>query len=217
MKRVNGNNWKALLFLSIIIPMGLLTTFKFAGIISQPQITETIEQPIVTWNMPSPDQHPFLINRSLVNVYFDSVACINFSLFLWDYSTDVFISGDRIESLPSFSVSVSHGFVNSATIKFEIDNYSWLDIIEDPVGGMLSTENLHIISIEDGQGVLPSYVIAETINKPIHCLMELTVFWHLFDGTAYDHTLKSTLEVVYFDGQAYKKIILPIELEVSHE
>lgn len=210
---INGKNWKTLLILSIIIPVSLLTTFKLTGTIQSPEVKETTELPTVTWNMTRPTSRLFVINKSVESFYKDETISLNFSLFVWDYVADDSWFGEFVEFRPKVMANVPNGFINSLNIMFSpIDNNAFLDIIKDKVGFFTEEHNLEIQSWKDSGETNQPYVKATAIGQPLDCYLLFTSHWIFLDRNEQDHLLTVTLSITYFNGQAYKKIVAPIEI-----
>jgi hypothetical protein len=219
MKKVNSNNWKALFFLSIIIPMGLLTTFKFTGIISQQQIKETINVEPVIWSFARPNrtgQYYVPMNNTITNVWNSDLITIQVDLKMSSYFEDEPTFGDHFFMLLRWQAEAKQGFVNIMTIQFtDIDEKAFLDIDEGDY--WLVTQNLRIDSILDSFEIGNPQIIAHGIDGTSNYSLQTALYWMLFDQNRINHKLTITAEAVYFDAVSYRKVALPLQLEVVIE
>lgn len=214
---LHERKWQVALLLSIIVPAGVLAGLGLSGLLNKPAVSQTINLNPVSWNMTRPASL-LEINNSLENVYADETIQLNFKLFIWAYDNDDpwwGEYGDYVEIDPRLTVNLTRGHVDSLTIRFSgIDNASYLDIIEDPIGSFLWVHNLQINTIEDGFETPQPYVAATAVGKPKDCSIVLTTFWRFCDKDSRDHVSTATLELVYFDGEVYKKIVAPVQFGV---
>lgn len=211
---LHERKWQVALLFSIIVPVGMLTGLGLRGLLNKPAISQTINLDAVSWNMTRP-ANLLVINKSLENVYADETILLKFSLYIWEYEENKPWIGENVEFIPRLVVNLTRGHVDFLTIKFSgIDNASHLDIIPGPIGSFLWVKNLQINAIEDSWKTSQPYVAATAVGKPKDCSIDITTFWIFSDKNSQDHMLTATLELVYFDGDVYKKVVAPIQFGV---
>jgi len=211
---LHERKWQVTLLLSIIVPAGVLTGLGLNSLRNKPAISQTINLNPISWNMTRP-ANLLVINKSLENVYADETILLNFKLFIWVYDNDDPWVGDLVEVRPRLAVNLSKGYVDSLTIRFSgIDTASHLDIISGPIGSFLWVNNLQINAIEDSWKTSQPYVAATATGKPEDCSLVLMTYWIFSDKNSQNHMLTATLELVYFDGDVYKKVVAPIQFGV---
>lgn len=55
-----------------------------------------------------------------------------------------------------------------------------------------------------------AYIVSKVLNSP--CYLKTQCYWAFWDSSTQKHELQIKLEVVYFNGTLYKKIVVPIVL-----
>jgi len=218
----NLRNWKTAWILSVILPISLLATFRFTGTISGPvEISETVIAETASLNITRPEKYR-IFNELIENLHVDAVVSINFSLIVGSYHENE--PGYPSDGKDDVSVgaimhsNVNTGFIYSAKILFsKVDINAALRIPRFsgmPLGsiklGNLKAEKIQYRSTDE-QGV---YIEAMGIGQPRNCTLEICVFWVFLDENNVKHETIATLELVHFNGVHYRKVVIPIRLEV---
>jgi hypothetical protein len=194
--------------------MCLLATFRLTGILQEPLTPETITVEAVTWNMSRP-KFTIPIGEQVINSYNDSVISAFLNIDIGAYYEDhplLWGLYDGIDANSIVTINVTRGFVHSIFMKFsQIDENATLEIIEDPHA--IELNNIGLKAIRDGR---IAYIEAYGMNQPRYCKLGMRcVLWLFLDESRImDHSITISLEVIYFDGTIYRKVILPIILEV---
>ena len=209
-------SWKVALFLVVIVPVGLLATFRLTGVLHEPLTPETITVDAVSWNMNRPAEY-VILNEIVRNSYVDGAASANLSFIAWTYCEDElsypYYNKDHIKSGIIATVNVSEGFVYSVIVRFSMsDVYAFLDIIEDP--DFVKLDNLVKKEISNNINSCEALLKTVAVNEASYCSLEIWVFWIFLDQNSADHLVTVDLEVTYFNGSVYKRVIVPIMLEV---
>jgi hypothetical protein len=218
MKRLNERSVKVLFVLSIVVPISLLATFRLTGVLPEPlAIAETVTAETVQWNMTKPTTYAILLEK-IENLYVDEAISINFTLIVGSYHENEpdFPSyrNDYIKFGIITTANASHGFIYSVNIQFSrTDVNAILYLINDP--NWIQLQNLRIEkAVWTGTSEREAYIAAMGVNQPENCRLDKWSFWVLLDPNNTNHSLKATAELVYFNGVAYRKVVVPIQIEV---
>lgn len=211
--------WASITFLSIVIPVGLLVSFRLTGFLQEPLVPNLVQVDTVTWNWSRPMANTTIkwvnVSDKVTNVYDIEFLFVKFEVFVGGYHENDLVSpfngNDGLGMILSFTANVSNGFVYSAIIRFsDIDNDAFLDIYEDPDSIFL--HNVKSRNIIDGRS--ESFFEVLGINRPKQCNAEIGSFWVFLEDNIVDHQMAITLEVTCFNGIAYQEVVLPILLVV---
>lgn len=212
---------KIALLLSVILPLGLLTTLRFGGILKEPlTISQNILLDAVSWSMERPIAN-IDVKDSLMGVYDEDILA-NFTVFIDDYHEGKWAYGgsDCITMQVNITAFVSGGFINFANITFwggyessQVDlfgNDAWPKYF-------VSVENLSIIRHDDflmGNG-LKAFAELAGVNNPKSVSFGCFVNWVLRSPQNYTNQLEIRFELIYFNGTAYKRIVQPFILKTG--
>jgi len=213
-------SWKVALLLSIVLPMGLLTTFRLSGILKEPlTISEnkTLDAVSLSMERPASDIN---IKDSLIKVYDEDVLA-NFTVFIDDYHADKWAYGgsDIVTTQISITSSVGEGYLSFVNITFWEDYMSsQIDFFNDKSWpkDYVSLGNLSIIRHKDfrsGCG-LKAFVEMSGVNYPKSVSFSCFAHWVLRSPENYTHQLEVRFEIVYFNGTAYKRLVQPCLLKI---
>jgi len=213
----NVKSWKALLLLSVVVPVGLLATFRLTGVLHEPLTPETITAEAVNWNISRPIQTA-TIDRWVKSSFFNGIASLNFSVHVAGYREDWPIwpsdgDDDIVDLRISVNANISEGYIHSIKVRFsETDLYAYLDIMNNP--DSIELNNLTRTEIRDGSYLHEALFNTVAGNEVKQCLLKITVFWVFLDQNNVNHDEVLRLETTFFDGAVYRKVVLPIHLEV---
>jgi len=215
MKRPNRTQTKAFFILSIIVPVGLLATFRLTGILQEPLSPLTVTAQEVVWNI----RHPAAemdIAEEVINFYSDNITLVSLNVFVVEYEQSYLFYGipesHGLRLMLSGAVNVSGGFIHSIILRFsQLDSNSTLDIMED--SDAVETYNTKLERICDW--LSDSYVEGYGVNQPKYCKLSINARWSFLDiEKNVEHYMRTDLEVTYFDGTTYRRVIVPIRLGV---
>jgi len=222
LKRLNGTETKALLILSIVAPVGLLAAFRLTGILEEPiTISESITVEAVSWSTsrPAETREPYMIlidRRGVVNSYTDGK--VSFSLNAWaityfeKWVGAPFEGADGLVMRLINVLNVSEGFIDSFVVRFsQTGDSAFVDLLEDP--DMMDLYGVKLVEVHDW--LKESYIESYGIDQPKHCRMEVQLYWVFLDAqNSVQQSMTINLEATYFNGTAYRKLIVPILLKV---
>lgn len=219
MKVVNGNNWKALFLLSIVVPVGLLVGFKLTGLLGEPaKITETITLEPVTREFERPNQDVHL-NYSLESSYSNNEILAKMCLLIGGYHEDDPLLSDHITIRVKMNLT-------GADPNFSIENVYLIfrDIYQGSSLYFLRTDvnfqsaNLSLVKIVDGingENNTKASISLAGLNHPNDVYLQWNAIWSLHSLNTQDHELNATYEVTYYNGTAYNKIVQPFNVQIN--
>lgn len=206
--------------------MGLLATFRLTGVLREPltpetvTISETITRETVTWETERPSYHTD-IHSIIESTYTDGKISITYSLWIDDYATKTWRFGgaDYLDIVVNVTASATDGFVEDVLITFH-ENYTgseaYLFEIQAWSRGYYATiENLSIADYtHHTRDYVKAFINLAGVNKPTTVHFSAPVSWILRSAWNHSHQLKVTSELTYYNGTAYKRVILPITLDL---
>lgn len=203
-----SKNWVGFLLMSIVIPVGLFTGLKFAGV-GQPLEAETITLSPVEWLFDRVHVTDFNRNDKVLNAtYTDSAGQLHFSVTLGTY-----FNTDRLpcmlELYPHFSaISLSNAFtVVSVVFSFGEDvSPSYIDLW---TGAVITYENLSLVDFSSGQLAYVRFA-GGSFSSNVDC--HFPASWMLSYATNVTYSREVTCSVTYFNGSEYKNVIQPFNL-----
>jgi len=220
LKVLNGNNWKAVLLLSIVVPVGLLATFKLTGLLGEPAtIAETITLEPVEWEFERP--YSYVVFDKLLRVpYSNNYLSGTFDFIVIDYAESVNVGfGDRVTLIIRLNLTGANSdvFIENVCFCFhEIYQGSRLYFQRSNVDFQFI--NLSLAEIVDGfngENNLKAFISLAGLNHPNNVYLHWTTLWTLHSLNTQDHELSATYEVTYYNGTAYNKIIQPFKVQIK--
>lgn len=225
MKVLNGNSWKALLLLSIIVPVSLLTTFKLTGLLGEPAtIAETITREPVTWEFEkcfrstdwplwfySPDE--VYVNNS----YTEGSTLTTFAVIPFKYGVNYaeYEGSSVFRFSLNATATITDGFIEDMRIVFKEDyNESWVRL--DPYfyewGNLTLRDWAYRFYGESKlENTQKAFIDAYGEDHPREAAFHAGLFeWILKAPENVSQQLEITAEVTYFNGTSYVKVVLPI-------
>lgn len=227
MWKLNGREWKALLILSVVVPVGLLATFKLSGIFEGPAtVADTITLDEAKWEFERPSCNvDWPMHGSGYNIgssYINDVY-LNQTILIDDYWPEKGIFGGSpvLETGLCLTASLAGGHIESVNITFR-DNYlgSLVRIRDLDFGGKNQTEavwyNLTATSYKEGltDSVEKAFVYLDGVDYPKRVYLSIFPNWVLCSPHNQTQQLNMNVEVTYFNGTVYKKVVQPSELRL---
>jgi hypothetical protein len=213
--------WIAITFVAIILPISLLTTFKLTGIIPEPTVSEIITVDSVNWNMTrplNPDGGYCNIGETVENTYVNNEVavglCVNAAEYVHDPSPEVgpYFGRDGVGFAVFANFSIPKGFGVSLVVKYLPTDDNATVYVETSDYAVIQ-ENVSVTDIRwFGTNENEAYAKAEILNSP--CYLNIDAYWVFDDQNSIDHTLNVTLEATYFNGTTYRRIVLPVTLQI---
>lgn len=229
---LNGNRWKAALFLSVIVPMSFLATFKLTGLMGRvAEISETLTLPSVEWEFEKPsfspdrplwlsDPNEVLVRNSYLNEGVNITFTVNPNSYqlvneFYDYSPVIVLN-------VNVTASVSEGSVEAVRIVFQEANEASKVRLMGVLGplyvtwGNLTGTNQACLWYREWllNSTVRAFVEAEGVGHPKGVLFDTMTAWILKVPDNVGQQLQVSAEVTYFDGTKYFRVVLPTVLRL---
>jgi hypothetical protein len=209
--------WLSISLAAIILPITVLATLKFSGILPEPQQPETITLEAIKWEFTRPNQTVdiFYVVEAFYN---NDGLTASPEIHIWDY-VDRPYGGYYYDSLymeirTNATVAISNGFVENVYITLHKDNQSSIGLA---IARKLDydAENLSLIDFS-GASTWGSkaYFNLKGMGQPRSAYFSAGAFWLLPTPNSQTHWLNVSFELTYYNGTAYKKVIQPFQLNV---
>ena len=212
-----SRRWIAFALLLIVALISLLVVFELTGILKTSPTPEIIVMDTVSWNM-TKALDLVSIDEKVESLYEDDsgVVSANFTIHIGQY---YYHTSQAPHDLLHFNVycsaNTSLGFIYSVNINFSrTDSNSVVYPMNEEY--FIEKNNLNIEKF-DGKATPTSeaQVTAKATGRPNATFLRLTVEWHfLKEDRIANHWATITLETTIFNGTAYVKTVMPIQLEV---
>lgn len=206
-------NWKLVLLLSIIVPVGLLTSFILAGIIREPPKLENVTLDVAAWEFRRPNIEINIderLNATYSTPELWALMVVDVGAFHQDpLISDCITLGVAISSMAANSKC----FIESINIIFR-ENYTSSCILWDTTS--FCSENL---SITDLDGVfkkdpVKAYVELINSNHSAWVHLQTMAFWELQSSHDQSHELEAVVELAYYNGVTRKKVTQSFDLKI---
>jgi len=216
---MKNRDWKAFMVLSLVLPIGLMAAFRVTGVTRQPLTAQEEVADTISWSMRRPTGDINRVGETVNNTYRTTSVKINFTIWMTRYTENYEYppsnGGDYVDLEVFADVNVSCGFVRSVNVTFRNtdEKASFAFHRFEPHFDVL--DNLKINKIGHSiWGSGDAYFETIALNQPGHCLLKTWGLWVFSDENNVDHKIDSLLETVYFDGSTYRKLTMPIMLEM---
>jgi hypothetical protein len=209
---VNSANWKGYLFLSIILPVSLLTAFKLTGTIGSAAVVETSTLNPVDWHFPRPTE-AYDINNTLTASHSSNELSLNTSILLTYYSKAASHDDNDFMGMWLFISSAvnSNGFVQSVDVQFHEDPQRSI-ISWHPA--FLTPENLSIQRVNYGW-INEAYISLTNPNRTRDISFSGSADWCFLTPPNVTHQMLVTYEITYYNGTVFKRVIQPFQLKLD--
>ncbi len=202
-----------MVLLSMTVPICLLVTFRLTGVLREPPAPETITINEVRWQMERPSKYT-RIKENVENAYTDYVISINASVSIHTYYendlADPYWKRDGIAFQVNINATTLEGFIGSIVVEFFPSDVNSTMYFSPTFSRYHNVILRRIEGVSTSTGV--TYIEAKASGSP--CSMRLPSYWVFTDQNLENHLLRVNVEVTYFNGTTYRKIVAPIILEV---
>jgi hypothetical protein len=212
MKKLNGRHVRVLFFLSIVVPVGLLTTLKVADIVQSPiaiSKVETLET--IVWETERPDSF-IAIRNSITSIHEGELKLIQ-DVTVGHYDDESFYGSAMFWMGVNISASAANGYIHSihlgvADMEHSDARISFFKAPDRPI-----LQNLSIVNSKGfGQTVQTAFVDFVGKNYPSQIYLLTSFEWFLWSPSNQTHTLEIQSQVTYYNGSAYNKIVQPFRI-----
>jgi len=206
---------KALLILSVAVPVALLTSFKLTGILPQIKITETKTLETIEWEFQRPDNY-LAIEKTLRVPFVQNGLSATFNLMIDQYVPGSLMFRDDwvyVTIMMNFTVTNPNAFIKSVDVTFSMDNQSRLGmpVTRDVV---YSAENLSLTGHSWSHEGTKAYMSFEGTGRPKSAYLSAWDIWILISSFDQIHQLDVAYELTYYNGTVYNKVIQPFQIRV---
>lgn len=214
MRKLNGRELKALFALSIVVPVGLLATLRITGILQEPPALETITAEPVSWEMDRPRKTVEFVDERIENALSNDEASVGIGVQIHGYRDDTlsdpYEGRDGIRFSVYVNATLKPGFTSSFEIRFyPIDSEAFVDVTPE----FQVRHNVTVMRMKHiGTNTKEAYISATTTNSSSY--LRVQPYWVFQDQNIKGHQLKVVLEFTYRNTSIYRKIMLPILLEM---
>jgi len=200
----------------ILLIVVLFISFSLYEILQAPSNPDILEiEPvtwnIVTWNITRPIGENFIVTfyENVSNSYISDTVSVSLELVIYSFEARRIGDSEHLGMRLNASAIITDGFIHLMVIKFYSEwRNSSLNINEDSDRFVL--RNIEIQEIDDNKE--EPYIDAQADGKPTSCMLKNHFYWNFYDLNSLDHQLTVTLEATYFNGTAYRRAVIPIQL-----
>lgn len=220
MKRLSHREWLSVVLLSIIIPVGSLTTFRLTGILQGPTtVSETTTLEAVRWEFQRPGHYTY-IDDWLGDEYVEDGLSARFRMVfgIYEENSSVRYGADYITlGINISSTTTKPGVsIESVCVVFHRDSQSSL---VDWINTYFIFQNLSLQDVSSGrttqENYNEAYVRLTGLSHPEGICFWATAEWSLITPNTQTHQMEVTYELIYYNGTAYKKIVQLFQLNVT--
>jgi len=213
---LNGYKLKVIFALSIIIPMGTLTTLKLAGFLA-PAPIETVTLPTKQWTFqrPYPDKDVDILEK-LEATYVNHEISLNITQEIIDFIPGLMSwtpPGDYLRFALFVDAAVD-GCVQSVEILFCNDTHPSFVWIKKTSIELVNLTVAYCKETDETEGI--THIMLAGTNKSNKIHFKAECFWFLCDSspTAPTHQLQILYTITYHNGTALKKLTQPFQLTI---
>jgi len=216
MKSLPVKSWKVLMLLSIVVPVGLLASFRLTGILPSPEepivITETTTLNATKWEF---ERMGDIVHMGdiIENSYNEDGLSAVFNVYVGDYwrNPSAYGSNDCLHLIANVSAFSTVGYMVGLNLFLRDNLYdSRIDIFESSI--FFIAENLSIVHLEDW--AREAYINFTGVNKPGGIYFWEPIQWILCSSTNQTHEMDAFFEITYFNGTVYKRVVQPFQLRL---
>jgi len=214
-KRLEWNRKTATFVTAVTLTIVLLVVFAPR----EAKIAEDKTLELITWSFQRPDaqrqdQH-IIINKRLESSYSDGGLSVTFRVEICDYiSRAATIPYDELRIAFDLNATVNNiagGFISSIQVVAHKDKQTTIDWQETDI----YVQNLSVADIEHGNlESQRAYIKFEGKNNPQSVYAKTHALWDFLTPNSESHQLKIMIEIIYYDGIAYKKVVQPFQLNI---
>lgn len=206
----NGNKWKAVLFLSVILPMSFLVTFKLSGLTGgSATLTETVVLEPAKWELERPS-HELQVSRSFGATYANSVF-VNQTVYISGYSAYGWGDSPFLESTLNMTVQTLKGHIETINVTYADEYLN--STVYLPIG-FISSDLAQTSHKDLLRGYDKAVVSFKGLNSPNSALLFMRSYWLLYSPHNETQSLRMQIKVVYFDGDAFRELVQPFEIQL---
>jgi len=208
--------------IAIVIPVSLVM-LSLNGFFSQSPTPENITAETVTWEIERPPEM-IDIHQVAENTYTNQEASLNLTVYVHGYDEEdwTYGSDDTFTLSVSVSAKVGNGFVKNVNITFYGDAQPsrvrwslWSKWNKFSFWGQF--ENLSLVDYKHWKSSdenVKAFAYIDGVNQPRSIYFKAPVHWVLKTANNKSHQITVASEITYYNGTAYKRVVLPMMLRV---
>ena len=209
-----NRRWMSLAILGILVPVGLLVTFRITGILQEPiAAPENITVEAVSWQMDRPSKTLEFSSQRVENSYINNDVSVGIGVQIHAYRDDSlslpFDGRDGVEFGVYVNATFEPGLAASFAVRFCPIDYNAVVFVSQQA---LVTDNITVTRMKQISTDAEAYILAKATSSS--CYLSTQVYWVFKAQNIEDHQLKVVLEFTYRNISFYKKVVLPIVLEM---
>lgn len=224
--------WVSITLLSVLVPVGLLVALRLASLTREPLTPETVQAEAVSWQIDRPTKN-IEIRDVVENLHKNENISTVFVIDIEGYieNDGEYGGDDNLMFHVNISCSLTRGFIEGVDIFLvEASNKTRVSMGFNPQ--IRFEERLLNLSVEewaelsysyepDGsskqlekESPVKSYLKTVGVNQPSSVSLLNFFDWLLHTPNDQSHQMEVTLELTYWDQTTYKKLIMPIIMNV---
>ena len=213
-----NRRWMSLAILGILVPVGLLVTFRITGILQEPiAAPENITVETVSWQMDRPSRTGVKFNERVENAYINKEASVSIGVHICTYHENdpetPYEGKDGVAFQVYVNTGLEPGFSATFAVRFCPIDYNAVVFVSQQ---FLVSDNATVTRMKQiSTDVEGAYVLAKATNSSCH--LSILVYWVFKDQNVEDHQLKVVLEFTYRSRSVYKEVVLPIMLAMVRD
>jgi len=218
LKVLSEKNWKTIFLLSIVVPVSLLVTFRLTGVLREPaMVSDTTRLEVVKWRSEA-IIYVLNIGDCLESTYSNGEISTTQSLFIYDFiDQGLYFGSDEFDLAINVTAYTRKGHVHKMNVTVEED-YERSLIADFYWSSIAKCENLSVTKHADmmtGCGI-KAFVEAVNVNHSSDVSLHYPFLWLLRSINTKNQTrlLEITLEILYYNGTVYKRVVQPFQLEL---
>lgn len=207
----------------VVVPCGLFFSFWLSGLFNESPlvIADVVAADTVRWTLERPGGDVDIsenVENTFVNAEISSV--FNLSLYKYSESAGDYGSQDVFRMKVNVSARTLKGFVASVYVVFN-ENYEssfvvWWQALYEFKLQNLSIDGYAYVFRQYGEEYLKedekAFARLKGVNDPEGVSFQAFAEWALCSPENRTHEMNVTLELTYFNGTAYKKLVQPVQL-----
>lgn len=217
METGSQRKWIFVGLLAIIVPVGLLVSFRLTGVLNEPSPVETVTVETVRFRMERPT-YTIGTDQQIQNYLEDGEISANFTVYAHFYNnfkSGYYAPSDHVGIVVVATASVFQGFIESLYLNYtENSQTARVNFFEEHQ--LMIYQNLSILEYRDWmRGSWKAFLKAAGENSPTSIYLRKPVDWVLYSSFNQSHRLEMTMTVTYWNLTGHKELILPISLSLQ--
>ncbi len=213
--KLNLTRVKVFFVLSMIVPLGLLAGFKFAGVLPEPPTLVTVNTEPTSWEIDRPKMAIMvddLVEKTFTNEEVSLKMGLHSLYWTEDHFDLMYLGRDGLEMTAFADADMKPGFQASLYIRFcPAGNDSFVCVREDEI--CQTRKNITVTRVKSiGTSQSEASVQVKATNRTMY--FSNMAHWIFQNDNPEDHQLKIVFEFTYLNASIYKKVAIPMMLTI---